>query len=88
MNNNERDVRGLFTVLGINYSSRTEEALESIIGEKLDYEVLKYIILEEKSALLNLAKKNMPQSYRFGALKIMVQNKYVGVKNALALLAD
>ena len=86
MNKNEKyffDVMAMLTVIGIDYNTCTEEELENIIGEPIDYEVLRFLITNERHTWNDLRKRRMPQEYLFGALKQMVKNKYELIKHGL-----
>lgn len=86
MNEHERIVRGLLDLYGINYGPNSERVLEEIIGEKIDYQILEVVILRGENDFTRFAENNMPQGYRFGALKIMVANRYANIKSACELL--
>lgn len=86
MKNYKQDVKDLLCLFGINYSANSERVLEDIIGERIDYAILRCLILREKNAWLDMDKRQMPQGYRFGALKRMVEKKYASLKNAYDLL--
>ena len=70
----------LLNELGIDYFKHSEKKLEEVIGEKIDYKVLNRVIEQEKLALFKLKAKNMPQSYRFCALRNIVSSNYFKVK--------
>lgn len=88
MDNNERDVRDMLEVLGVDYNANSEKVLEDIVGDKINYEVLKYLILKNKKGFIYAVEKEMPQNYRFVILKRIVENKYININNALNLLEN
>lgn len=74
----------LVKTIGINYSPTSEKVLEDMIGEKLNYKIMEQLVKDNQVTWIKLEQDNMPQSYRFGALKQIVTNDYIAAKKKLS----